>query len=388
MKQTSGIPTLDAFIEGGLEVGDNVVWLAAKRGDLDPVLSAFLLPPSTGLPLPSSEMRRTICLGAPPDCGHPVDGSVDFVLHTVGDGSSRSGGPRSNDEAAKAELESVILADDIGEGARVVISALDDLVARFGAEATIEFYRRTCPRLLDRGAIAYWVGSRELVGAMVAEGVTRVAQCVFELRDGRLRVLKAEGRSSWLQGAVVDLDLSGEAPVASREHAVGRLGEGLKRVRAERGLTQAQMAELAHVTPAAVSQAETGRRGFSLDTLVALVDALGLGLDDLLGTGRRRGPFIARPDRRPATTGSALFDDPNTGPRVHLVELEGDESRGVPLATRGTELVMCAEGLVMVDLGETTPVLRAHDALMVTEESVLSFTNLSSGPASVFWVAL
>jgi mannose/fructose-specific phosphotransferase system component IIA len=58
------------------------------------------------------------------------------------------------------------------------------------------------------------------------------------------------------------------------------------------------------------------------------------------------------------------------------------------MTTRGTELVMCAEGLVMVDLGGTTPVLRAHDALMVTEESVLSFTNLSSGPASVFWVAL
>ncbi|MCZ7631627.1 MAG: helix-turn-helix transcriptional regulator [Microthrixaceae bacterium] len=287
-----------------------------------------------------------------------------------------------------ADLESVILADDIGEGARVVVTALDDLMARFGAEATVEFYRRTCPNLFDRGAIAYWVGSRELVGATVAEGVTRVAQCVFELRDGRLRVLKAEGRSSWLQGAMVDLDLTGEVPVASREHAVGRLGEGLKRVRAERNLTQAQMAELAHVTPAAVSQAETGRRGLSLDTLVPLVEALGVGLDDLLGTGRRRGPFIARPDRRPTRSGSALFDDPVTGPLVHLVELEGEESRGVPVPTHGTELVLCAEGLVMVDLGETTPVLRAHDALMVTEESVLSFTNLASAPASVFWVAL
>lgn len=388
MKQTSGIPTLDAFIEGGLEVGDNVVWIAGGRRDLDPVLDAFLTPPSGEVPATDATVRRTICLGAPPECGHPTDSDVDFVLHAVSNGSSKLGGPQSDDEAAKAELESVILADDLGEGARVVVSALDDLIARFGAEATVEFYRRTCPRLFERGAIAYWVGSRELVGAMVAEGVTRVAQCVFELRDGRLRVLKAEGRSSWLQGAMVDLDLSGEVPVASREHTVGRLGEGLKRVRAERGLTQAQMAVLAQVTPAAVSQAETGRRGLSLDTLVPLVDALGLGLDDLLGTGRPRGPFIARPDRRPAKRGSALFDDPNAGPRVHLVELEGDESRGVPMATHGTELVLCAEGLVMVDLGETTPVLRAHDALMVIEESVLSFTNLAGGPASVFWVAL
>lgn len=380
MKQTSGIPTFDVFMEGGLELGDNVVWLAGTLGDLDAVVDAFLAPSS------GAAVRRTICLGGPPDCGHRADADGELVLHPV-TGDSGPNGLRS-DEAARAELESVVLAEDIGEGARVVITALDDLLARFGAEATVGFYRRTCPRLFERGAIAYWVGSRELVGAQVAEGVTRVAQCVFELRDGRLRVIKAEGRSSWLQGAMVDLDLSGDTPAVSREHAVGRLGEGLKRIRAERSLTQAQMAELAHVTPAAVSQAETGRRGLSLDTLVPLVDALGLGLDDLLGTGRSRGPFIARPDRRHTRSGSALFDDPHTGPLVHLIELDSEESRVVPVQTHGTQLVLCSQGLVMVDLGDTTPVLRAHDALMVTEESVLSFTNLARVPAGVFWVAL
>ncbi len=285
------------------------------------------------------------------------------------------------------EVEAAILADDIGEGDRIVVAGVGDLVSAFGAEATIESYRRTCPRLFERGAIAYWMASRDLVGSTVVDGVSRVAQCVFELRDDRFRVLKAEGRSSWLHGALVDLDLSGDQPVVSREHAVGRLGEGLRRVRSERGLTQAQMAALARVTPAAVSQAETGRRGLSLDTLVPLVESLGLGLDDLLGTGRPKGPFIARSDRRPPSTGSALFDDADVGPRVHLVQLGGGESQRVPIATRGTELVLCIEGLVMVDLVRTSPILRAQDALMVTEESVQSFTNLGQGSASVYWVA-
>lgn len=375
MKHTSGIPTFDTFIEGGFRSGDNVVWLAPGRRDLDPVLEAFLSAPGTSAG--PSPVRRTICLGDPPGCGHPDGTDAELVVHTFA----------GDNQAERAEVESVILAEDLGEGARVVVSALDDLVARFGAEAAVDIYKRTCPRLFDRGAIAYWIGSRELVGAVVSEGVTRIAQCVFELRDGRLRVIKAEGRSSWLQGAMVDLDLSGGTPVVSREHAVGRLGEGLRRVRADRGLTQAQLAELADVTPAAISQAETGRRGLSLDTLVPLVDTLGLGLDDLLGTGRRRGPFIARPDRRPASTRSVMFDDPEAGPLVHLVELAGGQTRGVPIAGRGTEVVLCIEGLVMVDLGDTNPVLRARDGLMVTEQSVVSFTNLGESPACLFWVA-
>lgn len=384
MKQTSGIPTFDDFIEGGFGPGDNVVWLAQNRRDLDPVVGAFLAvrPDSPG---DGPVVRRHICLGDPSTCGHPERFGPELVVHPLAGRSDPVGD--GNAAALRAEFEAVVLADDLGVGARVVVSALDDLVSRFGAEATVDIYRRTCPRLFDRGAIAYWIGSRELVGALVSEGVTRIAQCVFELREGRLRVVKAEGRSSWLQGAMVDLDLSGEWPVASREHAVGRLGEGLRRVRADRGLTQAQLAELAGVTPAAISQAETGRRGLSLDTIVPLVDTLGLGLDDLLGTGRRRGPFIARPDRRPASSRSAVFDDPDAGPLVQLVELAGGQTGGVPIAGRGTELVLCIDGLVMVDLGDTNPVLRARDALMVTERSVVSFTNLGESPASLFWIS-
>ncbi|MCZ7631628.1 MAG: hypothetical protein M5U19_22355 [Microthrixaceae bacterium] len=94
MKQTSGIPTFDEFIEGGLEVGDNVVWLAEQRGDLVPVLDAFLAPPA-GEATPGTPVRRTICLGAPPDCGHPADPDVELVVHTLADGRG-SGQPGSD----------------------------------------------------------------------------------------------------------------------------------------------------------------------------------------------------------------------------------------------------------------------------------------------------
>ena len=61
-------------------------------------------------------------------------------------------------------------------------------------------------------------------------------------------------------------------PEVGRDLVVGRLGEGLRRLRGRRNLTQRQLAELATVTPAAISQAESGRRGLSLETLVILSD--------------------------------------------------------------------------------------------------------------------
>ena len=61
-------------------------------------------------------------------------------------------------------------------------------------------------------------------------------------------------------------------------------------------------------------QAESGRRGLSLDTLLPLCEQLGLGLDDLLGGSGPPDYVLARRDRLP--TGdpvTPLLDDPAAG---------------------------------------------------------------------------
>jgi transcriptional regulator with XRE-family HTH domain len=171
------------------------------------------------------------------------------------------------------------------------------------------------------------------------------------------------------------------------------VGEGLRRVRRERNLTQGQIAALAGVTPAAISQAEAGRRGLSLDTLIPLCEALGIGVDDLLGSSSASARHaLARRDRR--TTGRtgdgeavmALFDDPAPGVRAYLVRLAPDEEGAPPFSHKGPELVLVASGLVLIDLGDTTPVVRAGDALMVRSAPLLRWTNLGPGTAQLFWV--
>ncbi len=212
----SGSQTLDALLEGGLALGDNIVWVVDHEDDVGALASSFLAE--------ADGIRRHLCFGRESSCRHPAPADVTHV----GGGQVLQPG----------DLEDLVLGPEIERGARLVLERLDDLVLRWGASEAVRFYRNTCPRLFDRGAIAYWFATSE-AGPAVIDGVSRIAQCVFEIRSGQLRVIKAEGRPRRLQGATTKFETRAGVPVVSREHALGRLGEGLRRTRRERNLTQA-----------------------------------------------------------------------------------------------------------------------------------------------------
>lgn len=363
---SSGVLGLDDLLGGGLEAGDNVVWVADRVSETAPFTKAMLdqqAPLTRSVHLSGAEFA-------------PAGADVRLV----------------DDGAGPEQLEAHLLGAEVGVGARLVVWSLDDLVRRWGPDAAVAFYTRTCPRLFERGAIAYWTATRGLCGSAVIDGVARVAQCVFDLRAGHLRVRKAEGRPLPVQGAVAGLATGSDddGVLLDREHTSGRLGEGLRRLRSARGLSQRQLAEAAGITPAAISQAEAGRRGLSLDTLVPLCERLGVGLDDLLGIGRAPSTRVSRHDRSQTRDSAAtrLFDDASDPARVHLIDLETGTAGRPPQGHKGPELVLVAEGLVLVDLGESSPVLRAGDALSVTDVAVREWTNLSDGRSRLFWIAL
>lgn len=370
--ESTGIPGLDDVLRGGLLVGDNVVWVTEEPGAAEEPARRFLAAGGGG---------RYIRLVGDDGAAPAAPDEADELLAV----------PRAPEDAAG--VEQALLAVDEPVGARLVIDGLDVLVARWGAPATVAFYRRVCPRLLDLGSIAYWTGSRSMLSQATIDGVTKIAQCVFDTRDDRLRIVKAEGRPAEVQGTLVELrrDADGALRVG-REQAVGRLGEGLRRLRRERNLTQAQLAAVAGVTPAAISQAETGRRGLSLDTLVPLTESLGITLDDLVGGGATVDHVLVRHDRAlPGGNGSPaglvpLFDDPTEPLRAYLVTLGPEESGTPAFAHKGHEAILVADGLVLIDLGDQTPVMRAADALMVRRVPIHGWSNLGADPARFFWV--
>jgi transcriptional regulator with XRE-family HTH domain len=359
---SSGIESLDSVLDG-LVAGDNVVWVADDPRVHEHLELAFL---------DAGVGPRAVIL-------------LDGEDHGVPDGVDLVDGRRGRPHADPVELERAIIAIGRKPDARLVVRDLDLLVERLGADRAVGFFTRTCPRLFDLGAIAYWRATREGSGR-VLDAIQRVTQCVFDVSGGRMRILKAEGRPG-RTGQIFDLDLRKGALELHEIRAASRLAEGLRRLRSERRLTQTEVARMAGVSPSAISQAEAGHRGLGLDTLLTLGDALGVTLDDLLGRSPDAGYVLARRDRIPARRGMvSLLDDPNAGLRAHLITLGPGETGGPPVVHKGAELIMVSAGLVQIDLSSEAPVMRAGDALLVTRDAIAGWRNLLPEPARLFWI--
>jgi transcriptional regulator with XRE-family HTH domain len=177
-----------------------------------------------------------------------------------------------------------------------------------------------------------------------------------------------------------------ERIVLDDEKALGRLGRGLEQLRHQRSLSQTDLARLGRVSPSAISQAEGGRRGLSLDTLLSLADGLGVGLDELLASTPLPGYVLGRHHRGSTETQIPLLDDPKAGLRAYLVRLGPGEAAKPDSAHKGLELVLVASGLVQVTIGEATPVMRAGDVALATRDAVSGWRNLVNEPALLFWI--
>lgn len=372
MRIRSGIQDLDNLL-GGLLAGDNVVWVTTSQGVVATIEQAFLA---------EGHRRNEPCTYVTTDLAPPT------LRARLGRGvrilDARPGRPLADAMA----LETRILDDARQSPGRVVIDSLDAFVRRSDRNRALGLFSRVCPQLYDLGAIAYWRVSRPVAGAALLDGIAKVTQCVLELGGSHLRVVKAEGRPG-VEGRLLQVRLGPDGtPRFEQEKALGRVGAGLRRVRQERNLSQADLARLAGVSPSAISQAEAGHRGLALDTLLTLVEALAVGLDDLLEVRSAGDYVLARRDRLggPPAGPVALLDDDSVGLRAYLVQLGPAERGAPPVPHKGVELILVASGLVQADLGSATPVLRAGDAVLATRASVAGWRNLLGEPARLFWI--
>ena len=348
---------------GGLLPGDNVVWVGDQPTVHRHIEDGFLS---------VAGGARTLVL-------------LDDEEPAIPDGVARVDARPGRPAADPMVLEREILERCVGPGSRLVVRSLDTLVRRIGPDAALGLFTRTCPQLFDRGALAYWRASRT-TSAPILDAVRRITQCVVDHTGGRLRVVKAENRPG-VAGRIFELDISDSGIELEEVRALSRLAEGLRRLRTSRGLTQAEVSRLADVSPSAISQAESGHRGLSLDTLLTLAEALNVSLDDLLDYRPDPGYLVARRDRIPARRGVVpLLDDPAAGLRAYLVVLGPGEAGEPGTVHKGAELVLVGDGVVQVLLNEETPVLRGGDALLVTHDAIHGWRNLLPETARLFWI--
>jgi transcriptional regulator with XRE-family HTH domain len=367
---SSGVAAVDDLL-GGLIPGDNIVWVSSD-GQLVAALE-------------SGYLEEGLAGGS--GCWYvAVDETPRDAAKRLPEGVRVLDARPDRKHADPVVLERILVEEAGSHGARVALGRLDVLARQWGSRRALEFFSHVCPRLFDLGAIAYWWAPRSL-GAPFINEVRRVTQCVVEERRGQLRVVKAEGRPAQLQGRLFHLDMAGGDITLRAEVALGRLGQGLARLREERHLSQADLARLAGVSASAISQAEAGLRGLSVDTLLVLSERLGIGIDHILQNDTDAGYVLARRNRTTEQAAQVpLLDDPHAGLRAFLVNLGANEKGAPPGVHKGVEAVLVAAGLVQLDLGVETPVMRAGDALLATKVGVIGWRNLLQEPARLFWI--
>jgi hypothetical protein len=57
-----------------------------------------------------------------------------------------------------------------------------------------------------------------------------------------------------------------------------------------------------------------------------------------------------------------------------------------PVGHKGTELLLITTGLVLVELGDSSPAMRAGDAVLAARVPILSRRNLSPDASVLFWI--
>ncbi len=367
----TGVAELDDAL-GGLFWGDNVVFEVADGATAEPFYRAVA---ASDVPY---DRRLYIRL---------QDGSPVFEGFDVLDA-------RPNSKLAQPAplLHAVVTRCQGAERNLLLFDGLDVMAERWGADVAGRFFATCCPQLLELGAIAYWSMPASDDHGALRRTVQEITQCVFLVDQGRLRIAKAEGRSPGVEGSVFRCSQADGLPVLTAAPIVARIGTALRAARLQRNLSQSDLARIAGVSASAISQAERGQRGLSLETVLELSTQLNVTLDELLrgevAAGYRLGRRGYPPRRRAAEGGEPipLLDDPGAGLRAYLLRLPSRGTAEPHISHKGAELVAVASGLVQVLLGTGRPVLRTGEALLVEDTPVAGWRNLGVGEAALFWV--
>ncbi|MBD0349418.1 MAG: helix-turn-helix domain-containing protein [Thermoleophilia bacterium] len=365
---SSGAAPLDTLL-GGLFWGDNVVWEVSAVEAAAPFYAAAAAASGYDGRIYVRVSER-----------EPTDPSLDVI-------DARPGRPH----AAPAPLLRA-LAERCESGRNLLlIDGLDAMIVNWGAPLAEQFFARCCPQLLELGAVAYWTLPPGDAYPQLRRTVEEVTQCIFALGDDRLRVVKAEGRPPGIEGSVFRLQAVDGGVSLAPAPVAARIGTALRAARMKRHLSQSDVARLAGVSPSAISQAERGQRGLSLETLLELATKLNITLDELLRGEVAAGYRLGRRhySGRRAAEGAApiaLLDDPEVGLRAYLVRLPPRATIDPHLTHKGLEIVAVASGLVQVVLATGRPVLRSGEVLLAEDTPVTGWRNVGPGDAAVFWI--
>ncbi|WP_019145731.1 helix-turn-helix domain-containing protein [Aeromicrobium massiliense] len=168
------------------------------------------------------------------------------------------------------------------------------------------------------------------------------------------------------------------------------IGDRVRDARAAQGWTLDRLAEMTGLSRRALVNVEQGATNPSVATLLALSDALGIGLPSLVEPPHRTGPQVTR-----AGEGATLWTGEHGGRGVLVAGTEppdvlelwdwtlgpGDEHTSEPHTRGTTELVHVLEGEVEIRVGDERTVLATGDAMSFRSDVEHAYAHRGDGPA-------
>jgi transcriptional regulator with XRE-family HTH domain len=180
------------------------------------------------------------------------------------------------------------------------------------------------------------------------------------------------------------------------EVSSGRLGERVRALRGERGLTLDLLAGRSGVSRAMISKLERGEKNPTLVVAAKVAEGLGVSLSQLVGVEEKREIVVVPRERRmvmqdPGTGFERQLLSPSFGGRgiefIRNVIPEGSTSGEFPPNRRGVEeYVVVEKGQLRAFLGEEDYLLEEGDALYFDAGVPQRFDNVGDGECSYYLV--
>jgi len=425
--ESTGIAQLDQIL-GGLFIGDNVIWYD-DAGSLASVFCQNLIQaavdrrePVIYVSFDRSPKNLFDKLGAL--AAYPALKVLDCFTHGKGAGADVFlkffktpktvahkrvicvEDPHQTQSFSDALYR---LVDDARGGVRLVFESLTGMQAVWGGEEqVIRYYSRACPRLYELNTIAYWLIEKGVHSPRLKSSINQIAQVVVDLTVKRgktlMTILKAEKQAAApLNKPLAYLTRDMDVRFESQDRASGPydLGDRLKALRLQKGVSQTELARLTGVTASTISQIESNLIFPSLPALFRMAEIMSVDVSSLLGDAHRKSRKVvfANTEAQPARlTGlpknevTALFLAPGKielAADPHLVEIPAHRKlSGHFSAHKGPELGYVLSGSARLTVDNTQHSAQAGDTIYLARETPQQWENPGPEPFRLFWVTI
>jgi transcriptional regulator with XRE-family HTH domain len=408
---SSGVDVLDRALNG-LRTGDNVIWYDTQAACAEPFFLHFLRssmgegrylvylsfdrPPSTLIAMlgPLSHYPKLTII----DCftwgkGAGAKPFVDFYQQAATHYRCKFVKIEQPHIMSKVVNSVFAVSGDKGQDLRLVFSSLAAANQIWSSDETLRnFYAACCPRLLEQGAIAYWISSRESQSKANQAMVNRTAQVVIDLELKRgassFQIVKAARREVTQLGTAIPYRVRDGQFLSESyddDRSFHEFGRRLRALRHRRGFSQSDLAKAIGVTPSTISQIESGSCYPSVQALLKIAEVIGPGAGGLLEPSQSIPDGPVYPFHKVGDTAAAGMNEQtrclipgslSMGNAVHTVQIEAGETIEGHLAFhKGAELVVVLQGKIALLMGDEEHTAQAGDSILINQKRPLRWWN-------------